>query len=1205
MNQPHAIKKRSTLWIVLGAALLLAGGLCVERYLEYGRTAAREQERLFTQARVIEKNLSWNLDSVNRVLASLQADRSWQAGERGIAGRLQTLTDAMPGVRTLSFVDALGTVRASNRPQLVGRNFREREYFSIPRLHPDPQTLFVSPPYRTSLGVLAINLVRTVSGPRGEFAGVVAATLDPEYFTTLLSSVLYAGDMRAVVAHGDGLLFMLVPARQQLLGRSLNWSGSFFSRHRDSGRESSVLSGLDHLTGSRRLFVLRSVRPAGLKLNQPLVVSVSRELDAVYRDWRQQNLLWGGLFTLLASACALALYAYRRRQLEFERQAAGSALLLKESAERLRMATSAAGVGVWDYHPQTDQLLWDDSMFALYGIDKQGFSWNYQAWRDAVLPEELPALEAALRAAIGGREPFNHTFRIHRGDGELRSMRCVGQVSSCPDGTALRVVGVSEDVTERRAAAEVLQRATASADAANRAKTEFLANMSHEIRTPMNAILGLIYLLQKTGLNPRQWDYTDKVQDAATSLLDILNDILDFSKVEAGRIELEQVPFRLDDLLRNMSVILAANAQQKDIEVLFDVAADVPDCLVGDPLRLQQVLINLAGNAVKFTDSGEVVLGFALSRRSAERVELTVSIRDTGIGIAADNLERIFEGFTQAEVSTSRLFGGTGLGLAISSRLVRLMGGEIGVTSERGKGSVFRFSVGFGLEAGDRQLPSPARVAALHPVRLLVVDDNATAREVLARMVATAGWSADLAVDGQRALQLLEAALARGQKPDALLIDWRLPGVQGVEAGQKLRRLCREQGIPLIVLVTPFGRETIAEARPDHRRPAEGFLLKPMTHAMLRDAVAEGIRGYPLIPSRRDRTLRRRFQGLRILLVEDNKVNQLVAREILEDEGAQVVVADNGREAVARLRERTVSFDAVLMDLQMPVMDGYQATREIRNELGELELPVIAMTANAFETDRQRCLEAGLNAHLSKPIQVEVLAETLGRFCRLDQPQPADDQEDAEFTLDAAEIAGLPGLDLADTLRRLNGNRPLYSQIARMVCNKYPEVAAEVRRFLSAGESAAAGQLLHTFKGVVLNMGAFGLGEAIVLLEKAVWQEDQEAVRLQLPGFEALAAEALDSLLIVAERYGEPAEPAGEAAGPAGSAPLDTLQQLMALLEESNMEAVDSFASFRREFGPLLPAERILWIGEAIAQLDFCAALEYCSVLNSVLKGDS
>ncbi len=766
---------------------------------------------------------------------------------------------------------------------------------------------------------------------------------------------------------------------------------------------------------------------------------------------------------------------------------------------------------------------------------------------------------------------------------------------------------MNEDVTERRQAQAALHRALAAADAANQAKTEFLANMSHEIRTPMNAILGLVYLLQKTGLNPRQWDYAGKVQNAATSLLDILNDILDFSKVEAGRMELEQVPFRLDHLLRDMSVILSANSQEKDIEVLFRVGSDVPDRLVGDPLRLRQVLINLAGNAVKFTDRGEVVLSVSLASVSSERAQLQVSIRDTGIGIDADDLQRIFEGFTQAEASTGRRFGGTGLGLAISSRLVRLMGGEIEVSSAPGEGSEFRFSVVFGLApaagagAGDAVSPGAA------PLRLLVADDNPTAREALAQMIASFGWSAQLAEDGRQALGLLEESLAGGRGYDAVLIDWRMPGVEGVEAGRRIRRLCRERGTPLVVLATSYGREAALEARRGEPGPVDCLLLKPLTASMLLDAVADASRGYQLMPAGSGREFKRRLQGLRILLVEDNKVNQLVAREILEGEGARVVVADDGREAVARVRDGEARFDAVLMDLQMPVMDGYQATGEIRNALGEAALPIIAMTANAFEADRQRCLEAGLNAHLTKPIQVELLVETLGCYCVLNESEQAasTDHRGEPFVLDDREIAGLPGLDLGNTLKRLNGNRLLYSQIARMVCGRYQEVGEQMTQLLAAGDAAAASELLHTFKGVALNMGAFALSECVQELEKALAQKEHAAGLRQLrERFQALLAEALSSLEIVADRYGEPAVGAGKAGLPP-AAVLDHLQRLMAFLEESNMEAVDCFGSFRQQFTAILPAERMQWIAEAIEQLDFCAAFEYCSVLNAVLQEET
>ncbi|BCS55379.1 hybrid sensor histidine kinase/response regulator [Geobacter sp. SVR] len=999
-------KRLPSQWIMLGMTLLLLGApMGLNLYLERGRITSRVQERLVTQARVIQKNLAWNLDATNKVLSDIQQELSRNGKNTYTARQLGVITNAMPGVRTLNILNADGTVVASNWPELVGDNFRERDYFMMPREHPVADRLYVSPPFKTSLGIFALNVVRVIPGPRGEFAGVIAATLDPEYFTTLLSSVLYSRDMWTAIAHGDGMLFMLIPEGRKTAGKNLAQPGTFFTRHRNSGQETTVHAGIAYLTGEKRLLVWQTVQPPELKMDKPLMVAVSRDLDLIYAGWRRNLLMQGMLFAITALLASLGLYAYQRRQREYESSLAQSSTALRESAERLQMATQAAAMGVWDYNLQTGLLIWDDSMFTIYGTDPASFCSSYHDWSRTVLPEDLPAMEAALQASLGGETPFNCVFRIRRGDGEIRNLSGIGKLYYDPDGAPLRLVGLNEDITERIQAKERLSQAIAAAETANEAKSTFLANMSHEIRTPMNAILGLIYLMHKTGMNLRQQDYIGKIENAATSLLDILNDILDFSKVEAGRMELERVPFDLNDLLRKLSVILSANAGHKQLEIVFDIDSRVPGTLVGDPLRLQQVLINLAGNAVKFTEQGEVVLSVSMAQTDAGQVSLDFSISDTGIGISRENLDRIFDGFTQAEISTNRKFGGTGLGLAISSRLVRLMGGGIQVASKQGRGSTFSFRVAF-------DLPAPRST------------------------------------------------------PDAVTVPYQPPAA------------CRQDRSP------------------------------------------------------------RCLEGVRILVAEDNYFNQLVSREILEDMGARVVIAGNGREAVERVASGEFSFDVVLMDVQMPIMDGYQATREIRDSVGEKGLPIIAMTANAFEVDRQRCLEAGMNDHLAKPLDVEKLVATLERYCTLDRSTAKQvSGQTADLPLDAEEVAGLPGLDLPRTIRRMNGNRLLYGQMARMACTGHIDIVQRLERLIHSGDTAAAGQLLHTFRGVMINLGAAQLGECAGTFEAALHQgstgEDHRALLARL---ERLCNEAFASLRIIVKRYGQ-GEPTPTTA--AWSAPSD------------------------------------------------------------------
>lgn len=525
-------------------------------------------------------------------------------------------------------------------------------------------------------------------------------------------------------------------------------------------------------------------------------------------------------------------------------------------------------------------------------------------------------------------------------------------------------------------------KARVTAEQASLAKSQFLANMSHELRTPMNAILGMLQLLDGTELNDKQRGYTHNTASAARSLLSLLNDILDFSKVEAGKMTLDPRPFRTDQLLRDLSVILSANVGSKTIEVLFDVDPAVPHAVVGDDMRLQQVLINLGGNAVKFTEKGEVVIRLRLKATNGDRAFVEFAVSDTGIGIAPENQAHIFSGFSQAEASTTRRFGGTGLGLAICQRLVGLMGGTLQLQSTPGEGSNFFFTIPL-------QLAPPVElVSPRHPLlalRALVVDDNLVARTLLATMARSLGWEVDVADSGPEALRQVQARREAGAPYQVIFMDWRMPEWDGWETTRRIREATQGTG-PLILMVSANGRAMMAERTADEQALLNGFLVKPVTASMLLDAVMDAqaasataaTGANPAAPQ--TLTKPQRLQGMKLLVVEDNKINQLVAKGLLKQEGADITLADNGRIAVDLLTAQPDAFEAVLMDVQMPVMDGYEATRTLRALPGFADLPVIAMTANAMASDREACLAAGMNDHVGKPFEIDHLVATLRHF---------------------------------------------------------------------------------------------------------------------------------------------------------------------------------------------------------------------------------
>jgi PAS domain S-box-containing protein len=575
---------------------------------------------------------------------------------------------------------------------------------------------------------------------------------------------------------------------------------------------------------------------------------------------------------------------------------------------------------------------------------------------------------------------------IHqRSDGTTFAVETIKTALRDPDGRIVGTVGIARDMTERNEA-EREREARQVAEAANQAKSEFLANMSHEIRTPMNAIIGMSSLALDSGLNARQYHFVNNVLRSAQLLLGIINDILDFSRIEAGKLQVDAVDFDLGDVMDNLANLAGLQAEEKGLELLFVEPPQLPTQLVGDPLRLGQVLINLTSNAVKFTARGEITVSIEVLDQDATGVQLRFGVRDTGLGISLEEQQRLFQPFSQADASTSRRYGGSGLGLAICRHLVRLMDGSIGVESTLGRGSHFTFTARFGLQPGGTAVAAAPQRGVLAGARVLVVDDNATAREVLVSMSRALGLVAEAAMSGEDALNAVALAARSAQPFDLVLLDWKMPVMDGVECARLLAIGLKDHPPPMVLMLTAFGREEALQRLAAQRVTVSSVLTKPVTPSTLLDACALALGRTPHSASRsarREETLHNheeRLAGTRILLVEDNAINQEVAVELLSGVGIEVTLASDGRRALDILRQQ--HFDCVLMDCQMPVMDGYEATRLLRQELHLHDLPVIAMTANAMVGDREKVLAAGMNDHIAKPINVVELFATITRWVR-------------------------------------------------------------------------------------------------------------------------------------------------------------------------------------------------------------------------------
>ncbi|HYH00914.1 MAG TPA: response regulator, partial [Terriglobales bacterium] len=764
-------------------------------------------------------------------------------------------------------------------------------------------------------------------------------------------------------------------------------------------------------------------------------------------------LIWLNCFIAVLSITGLVLAASVAEQKKLQDQ-------LRANEEDLDETQELAHMGNWTLDLATRKVTWSNSICKLVGIDPAEAGPDMQSVFRVMHPEDIPEVRSRVEHLLRTGERVSVAYRIVRADGEVRVFHTRGKLVRDERGIAVRAIGSTQDVTRERRESDELQKAKLAAESANRAKSEFLANMSHEIRTPLNGVIGMTELALDTDLTPEQREYLTIARSSADALLAVIDDILDFSKIEAGKLVLDPHPFSLDSCLADSIKILARKAHEKGLELAYEIEPDIDEYLVGDPVRLRQILVNLTSNAIKFTERGEVVIKVEALRRRAGSTVLHFSVRDTGIGIPQDKLNVIFDVFSQADPSTTRQYGGTGLGLAITSQLVKLMNGSIHVNSEVSVGSTFHFTIEFGTCPKDQLEPQPPRHDGLSGLSVLVADDNWTNRLILEKLLISSGMVAESVGDGLTAILRLEETEAQAKPFSIVLVDRNMPDMDGLTLVSKIKERALGDKAMVMMLTSTDLAEDAVRCR---EMGVAAYLTKPIARSELLKAISDAIKRKKKLqvttPVRANSGPIAGGRLVRVLVAEDNVVNQRVATQMLARHGYDAVLASNGKEVLEKLEQDR--FDIVLMDIQMPEMDGYQATAEIRKKerTTGTHLPIVAMTAHAMKEARDRCIEAGMDGYVSKPIRGKELVETIESLLPPSTTTPP-------------EVAAEAITDMSAALGRVGGDEELLAELAGIFIEDLPRSVSELEGAVAQRDPERVRRAAHSIKGAVLNFGA-------------------------------------------------------------------------------------------------------------------------------------
>lgn len=923
--------------------------------------------------------------------------------------------------------------------------------------------------------------------------------------------------------------------------------------------------------------------------------------------------------------------ALARHQEGLEKEIESQTVDLQKSEELSRTIVDSAPIGVILLDKDCKIISWNKNAEELYGYSaeeavshpiKELLQMEGETRLEGVLGHKLDLqVQQSLAGQffeVGTKDKFDRTIPAEIG-------MTIFQLGDLCQATLF-----IRDISERKLAEQELNAAMAKAEEAVEVKSMFLANMSHEIRTPMNAIIGMAHLALKTDMSPKQRDYVSKIHSSGTLLLGIINDILDFSKIEAGKLEMENIEFTLDDVFRNVSTVTGQKAFEKNLELLFHIPRAIPQQLIGDPLRIGQVIINLVNNSVKFTDSGEITLSVELLEQIGDRIELEFTVADTGIGMTPEQSSRLFTAFTQADGSTTRKYGGTGLGLSICRRLVELMGGNIRVDSEPDVGSSFVFNVWFDL--ADQIQNSKDKWTSLRPdmldeLKVLIVDDNHHALEIMSEMLETLPIQPETASSGQEAFEMIEAHINQDNPYSLVLMDWNMPELNGIEAVTLMREKLESEKQPKVVMVTAYDKDDVKKA--SNSIDIAHYLTKPVSQSSLYDCLIDLFSSEDRF-SELSEAVRTEdndeFKGLQVLLTEDNEINQQIAYELMSGKGMEVTIANNGKEALEHLsagQDGEVPFDVIFMDLQMPVMDGYEASKRIRSNSRYENTPLIAMTAHAMVEERERCLNLGMNDHISKPIDPETLYQIIRKWTgeKLKALQMQRSSSEPELDLDERNVStpkesvqtvtvepvekevvvkkenrtlyDLDAIDYKNALLRVGGNENLFKKLLGQLINKELDFRKRIDIMTDKQDKAGASMAAHTLKGSGANMGLMRLSDMAARLEILIDGEKQDETSVLLDEMEeyihVLFAEI--SGVIGHALPTQKQEVNGDILGRA--------HRLDELLQNFDASAIDFLEEHHQDFEAVLGGEEFARCCQLIHDCDFDQA---ASILRSLVN---